>query len=61
LAHFLSGKVKKDEKDKKMKQLFIQDWLQNAEAGCNSPEFTNYMAGKVEEWSVLKRKLSLYK
>ena len=42
-----------------MKQLFIQDWLHNAEAGCNDPVFDHYMECKVEEWSVLKRKLSL--
>ena len=42
-----------------MKQVFIQDWLQNAEAGWDCPEFMNYMENKVEEWLVLKRKLSL--
>ena len=42
-----------------MKQIFIQDWLHSAQAGCKYPAFDHYMECKVEEWSVLKRKLSL--
>jgi hypothetical protein len=42
-----------------MVKIFLQDWLQNAEAGCNSPEVVNYVENKIEEWAVLKRKLSL--
>jgi hypothetical protein len=40
-------------------KIFLQDWLQNAEAGCDGPELVNYMESKLEEWAVLKRKLSL--
>jgi hypothetical protein len=42
-----------------MVKIFLQDWLQNAEAGYNSPAFVNYVENKIEEWAVLKRKLSL--
>jgi hypothetical protein len=44
---------------KKVKQIFIQDWLYTAQTGCEHLEFENYMDNKVEEWSVLKHKLSL--
>jgi hypothetical protein len=40
-------------------KIFLQDWLQNAQAGCNDPVFVNYVENKIEEWAVLKRKLSL--
>jgi hypothetical protein len=40
-------------------KIFIQDWLQNAEAGVDCPVFVNYVENKIEEWAVLKRKLSL--